>query len=80
MIYIVTESLMNGTVAMSINTFGISADNFVEAKTKLITTLNIKLLGMWKELVSWDIDKIFRYSVDGSVIGSMENKSLEIYE
>ena len=80
MIYIVTESLMNGTVTMSINTFGIKAESFIEAKSKLITTLNIKLLGMWRELVSWDIDKIFRYSVDGSVIGSMENKPLEIYE
>lgn len=42
MLFILNESLMNGTVTMSVSTTGIKADSFNEAKKKVKALPNVK--------------------------------------
>lgn len=80
MIYIINESVMNGTVTMSISSYGIEAENWDEAvekfKLKVKDNAGLKITRQDNETVDYEVEQeksLF------SVWGSMKNQSLTIW-
>lgn len=78
-IFLVNESLMNGTVTLQTWGFGIEADNFEEAKKVLMDKLN----NMDEFVYSnndLNPDKYLRYSLNNGVSGEMKAQPMNVYK
>ncbi len=77
MIFSAYENIMNGTVSISTNSFGVEAENFESAKWKMIKRIqelnDAIIITENDELLSWEIK-----SSIVSTFGVLENKSMTI--
>lgn len=75
MIFILKESILNGTVTMQTIVTGIEADSFKEAINKLKEFSGYKNLNAE---INNDTEEYFSYSILFKLHGIMDNKSLKM--
>ena len=80
MIFIVKESVMNGTVTISTTVFGVEADTFLDAAFKLQRILTDRLPSATITLVGSVLSYSVPTNVPFPIVGSMDNTPLEMLE
>jgi len=81
MIFVLRESIMNGTVTMQTIVTGVRAKTFDNAKTKVLKTLNKAHKGKWVDKTIYNDD--FRFLLTGSampVYGVLDKKPLRFFD
>jgi hypothetical protein len=77
MMFLLTESILNGTVTMSVHGVAVDAPDFASAKAKLKAMPN-----MVNAAIHTDSDEVFSFSIPQQDVfgcfGHMENKPLKV--